>query len=289
MNNRNGILLVIASMVGFTVEDVFIKHLSVTIPISQILLILGGCGALIFAFLAFKKGRNVFAAEVWTKATIARAIAESFASFAFITSLALIPISTVAAVFQATPLAITMGAALFMGEKVGWRRWSAILAGFCGVLLIIRPGYSSFDPKLLIVLFTVLTVAARDLITRQIDDNISSTIVSFQGFAAVFLAGIVLVLVNSDTLVSVTPTELSYFSAAVIFGVAGYYAIVAAMRIGEASAITPFRYTRLLFSLIVGVLIFGESPDTMTLIGAAIIIGTGLYMFLRERVVAEGT
>ena len=285
MNNRNGILLVIASMAGFTIEDMFIKQLSTTIPTGQILLTLGACGALIFALMARAKGRRLFARHAWTGPTIARALSEAVAALAFLTSLALVPISTVAAVFQATPLAITMGAALFLGEQVGWRRWSAIIVGFCGVLLIIRPGYSSFDPAVFFVLIAVLGVAARDLITRLIADNVASTVVSFQGFISVFFAGTALLLVKSDNLVSVTPLETALLAGAVIFGVAGYYAIVAAMRIGDASAITPFRYTRLLFSLVVGVVIFNERPDTLTLLGAAIIIGTGLYMFLRERIV----
>ncbi|MBL4751268.1 MAG: DMT family transporter [Amylibacter sp.] len=287
MDNRNGILLVIASMAGFTVEDMFIKQLSATIPTGQILLTLGACGALIFAVMARAKGRSLTARNTWTKFTIARACAEAVAALAFLTSLALVPISTVAAVFQATPLAITMGAALFLGEQVGWRRWSAIIVGFMGVLLIIRPGFSAFDPAIIFVLIAVLGVAARDLITRLIPDNVASTVISFQGFLAVFFAGTALLLAKSDNLVAVTPLETAYLAGAVIFGVAGYYAIVAAMRIGDASAITPFRYTRLLFSLIVGVLVFKEHPDTLTLTGAAIIIGTGLYMFLRERVVAK--
>lgn len=287
MNNRNGILLVIASMAGFTIEDMFIKQLSTTISTGQILVTLGISGALIFAAMAHLKGHSVFAPHVWTRATLARAAAEAVAAIAFLTSLSLVPISTVAAVFQATPLAITMGAALFLGEHVGWRRWSAIIVGFMGVLLIIRPGYNAFDPAIIFVLISVVAVAARDLITRLIADNVPSTIVSFQGFASVFFAGIILLQVRADILVSVTTLEAYYLAGAVLFGVAGYYAIVAAMRIGDASAITPFRYTRLLFSLIVGMLVFNERPDAPTLIGAAIIIGTGLYMFLREHRLAQ--
>jgi drug/metabolite transporter (DMT)-like permease len=283
MNNLNGILLVIASMAGFTIEDVFIKKLSDTIPTGQILMIVGASGAVIFAVMARFKGRRLLARRAWTRTTLARAASEAIAALAFVTSLALVPISTVAAVFQATPLAITMGAALFFGEQVGWRRWAAIIIGFGGVLLIIRPGYSSFDPKILFVLISVVAVASRDLITRMIDTDVASTVVSFQGFASLVVAGFVLLLVTPDRLTTVSQLEAGYFAIGIIFGVAGYYAIVAAMRIGDASAITPFRYTRLLFSLIVGVAVFGERPDAATLTGAAIIIASGLYTFLRER------
>ena len=283
MNNLNGILLMIAAMVGFTLEDVFVKQLSVTIPISQILITLGLFSATIFALMAHFKGHNIFARHVWTPTTLLRTFAEGIAAMAFVTSLSLVPISTVAAVFQVTPLAITMGAALFFGESVGWRRWSAIIIGFIGVLIIIRPGFSSFDPSVLFVLIAVMGVTLRDLITRRIPDNVASTVISFQAFGALVLSGLALLFIRADTLQPITQLEAGYFLGGVIFGVAGYYGIVAAMRAGDASVITPFRYTRLLFSLIVGMLIFHERPDALMLLGAAIILGTGLYTFLRER------
>ena len=283
MNNLNGILLMIAAMVGFSLEDLFIKLLSSTISIGQILITLGIGSSTAFALMARSKGHNIFSAHVWTRITIARTVAEAVAAVAFVTSLSLVPISTVAAVFQVTPLAITMGAALFLGEQVGWRRWAAIIVGFIGVLIIIRPGLSGFDPAVLFVLIAVLGVTMRDLITRKIPKNIASTIISFQAFVSLIFAGIILLLMSSDTLVAVSKLEAAYFVAGIVFGVSGYYGIVAAMRVGDAATVTPFRYTRLLFSLVIGVLVFNERPDTLTLVGAAIVIGTGLYTFLRER------
>jgi drug/metabolite transporter (DMT)-like permease len=282
MTNLNGILLMILAMVGFTLEDVFIKQLSVTITTSQILITLGVFSATAFALMARYKGHNIFARHAWTRTTLLRAFAEGIAAMAFVTSLSLVPISTVAAVFQVTPLAITMGAALFFGETVGWRRWSAIIIGFSGVIIIIRPGFSSFDPSVLFVLISVIGVTFRDLITRRIPANVASTVVSFQAFCALVLAGLGLMFFRADPLVAVTGLEASYFLGGVIFGVTGYYGIVAAMRAGDAAVITPFRYTRLLFSLIVGMLIFNEHPDALMLLGSAIIIGTGLYTFMRE-------
>ncbi|KAB7613936.1 DMT family transporter [Amylibacter sp. SFDW26] len=287
MNNLKGILLVIASMAGFTLEDAFIKELSTTISTGQILVIVGISGAVIFALMASYKGHRIFAKRFWTRITLARSATEAFAAIAFVTSLALVPLSTVAAVFQATPLAITMGAALFLGEDVGWRRWAAIIIGFIGVLIIIRPGLGAFNPNVLFVLIAVICVAARDLITRLVPSDIPSTVVSSQGFAPVALAGAILLWVQSKPMTPVNTLETYYFIGAVAFGVAGYYAIVAAMRVGDASAVTPFRYTRLLFSLLVGVVIFKERPDLLTLLGAAIIITTGLYTFLRERRLAK--
>ncbi|WP_120501004.1 DMT family transporter [Roseovarius sp. EL26] len=287
MNNLNGILLVIASMAAFTVEDMFIKQLSATVSVGQILIILGLGSATIFALLARKKGHSLTQASAWRPLFICRAFAEAVSAMSFATALSLVDISTVAAVFQATPLAVTMGAALFLGETVGWRRWSAVGVGFIGVMLIIRPGLDGFEPPALFALIAVVGVCIRDLITRKLDTNISSAVVSFQGFSALVPAGIVLMLITGNAPVGVPNTQAMMFVGGIIFGAIGYYGIVAAMRVGEASAVMPFRYTRLVFSMLIGIVVFGERPDMITLLGASLIIGSGLYTFLRERAVAQ--
>jgi len=283
LNNINGILLMIAAMAGFALEDLFLKLLSNSVSTAQILIVVGISSSTIFALFAFSKGDNVFSAHAWTPAILARSVAEAIGAIAFITSLSLVPISTVAAVFQVTPLAITMGAALFLGERVGWRRWSAILIGFIGVLIIIRPGFSGFDPAVLFVLVAVLSIAIRDLITRKISKNIASSVISFQAFASLIVAGAVLLVLSSDTMAAVSQLEIGYFAGGIVFGVVGYYCLVTSTRIGDASTVTPFRYTRLLFSILVGVIVLHERPDALTLFGAAIVICTGLFTFLRER------
>lgn len=285
MQNVHGILLVIVSMAGFTVEDMFIKQLSQSLPVGQILIMLGCGSATVFAVLS--GGRAIFARAAWQPLFVLRALAEATAAMAFVTALSLVDISVVAAVFQATPLFITMGAALFLGEEVGWRRWSAIGLGFLGVLMIIRPGLSGFEPAALFVLISVAAVAARDLITRRIDVAVSSFVVSFQGFAALVPAGAVLLMLGETGPQAISMTGGAMVLGAVIFGAASYYGIVQAMRIADAAVVTPFRYTRLLFSLVVGVVIFGERPDMLTLLGAGLVIGTGLYTFLREQRLAR--
>ncbi len=287
MNNLNGILLVVGAMAAFTIEDMYIKQMSVRLPTGQILFILGLTSAIIFASLAYSRGDNLWARQAWGQAAMLRAVAEAIAAITFVTALSLVPISTVAAVFQATPLAITMGAALFMGEQVGWRRWGAIGLGFIGVLLIIRPGLSDFDPSVTIVLITVVAISVRDLATRRVNPSVSSSVVSFQGFGSLVLAGALLMLTPGQSVTAMDLSLSAMMAGGVIFGALGYYGIVTAMRIGDASAVAPFRYTRLLFSLLVGVLVFGESPDALTLTGAALIMGTGFYTFLRERHLAR--
>lgn len=279
----------LAAMAAFTIEDAFIKQLSSTISIGQILIIIGLFSAVFFALLALTRGRNLFGSKVWTPATLIRMVAEAVSAMAFITSLSLVPISTVAAVFQVTPLTITMGAALFLGERVGWRRWTAVVVGFMGVLLIIRPGFGGFDPSVLWVLVAVLGVAVRDLVTRVIPTSVESSIISFQAFFSIVIAGLILLLISPQDIAPIQGKELVYFGCTIVFSISGYYAIVTAMRVGNASIVSSFRYSRLLFSLLVGVFIFDESVDVPTFIGSAIIIATGLYTFLREHQIAKKT
>ena len=256
MNNFKGILLMLIAMAGFTMEDLFMKKLSVNLSTGQILITLGFGSSLVFALMAKSKGYKLTAKIFWSKGMLIRQFAEGIAAIAFITSLTLIPLSTVAAVFQATPLVITMGAALFLGEAVGWRRWLAIIVGLIGVLIIIRPGLNSFDPNVGYVLIAVLFVTVRDLITRKLPMNVPSTIVSFQAFASLIIAGGILIFLSDQKIVGLDKNQIYFVLGGIIFGVIGYYCIVASTRIGEAGVVTPFRYSRLLFAIIIGFLFF---------------------------------
>ncbi|GAA6158239.1 DMT family transporter [Ruegeria sp. HU-ET01832] len=287
MNNVNGILLVVGAMAAFALEDMFIKHLSVSVPTGQIMILLGAVCGLVFAIMAVGTRKRIFDRVAWRPLPLVRAGSEGIGAIAFVTALALVDLSTVAAVFQAMPLAVTVGAALFLGEQVGWRRWSAVGVGFVGVLMIIRPGLEGFQPETLLVVISVVCIAARDLITRRLDADIASSVVALQAYIAAILGGLVLMVVQTQPLVPLGSAQMAPLIGAVIFSVIGYYGIVTAMRVGDASALTPFRYTRLVFSIAAGMIMFGERPDLMTIAGASLILGSGLYTFLRERRLAQ--
>ncbi|NOD78060.1 MULTISPECIES: DMT family transporter [unclassified Ruegeria] len=287
MNNVNGILLLIGSMAAFALEDMFIKVLSVSVPTGQIMVFLGLVCGVVFAILSLVSRKRIFDPVAWQLLPMVRAATEGVGAVTFVTALSLIDLSTVAAVFQAMPLAVTMGAALFLGEQVGWRRWSAIGVGFIGVLMIIRPGLEGFQPESLFVVLTVIAIAARDLITRKLDVRVASTVVAMQAYIAVALAGGLLMAMSGASFTPLQDGQALPYLGAVGFGVIGYYGIVTAMRVGEASALMPFRYTRLVFSILAGMLMFGERPDVLTMAGATLIIGSGLYTFVRERRLAR--
>lgn len=283
MENLRGAVLMTLAMFGFAVEDMFIKLMAGFMPTWQIIGVLGAGGALVFAVVARAQGHSLWSRGFLSVPVLIRNLGELIGTMGFVTAIALIPISTASAVLQATPLAVTLGAALFLGETVGWRRWSAIVAGFFGVLLVIRPGVEDFDANALFAVVAVVALGARDVVTRRIPGGVSSVQLSFLAFLTLIPAGGILSLFSPRGPV-VPDLDLSLLIlGSIVMGVSAYYAIVAAMRIGEVSFVTPFRYSRLLFALVVGITVFGERPDALMLAGSAIIIGSGIYTVLRER------
>lgn len=282
MDNMRGIILMILGMVGFAAEDMFIKLAASGLPVGQILVVLGFFGALVFAIYARFAGTSVFSKGFFHPAVVLRNLSEMLGGLCFVTALTLIPLATLTTILQATPLLVTMGAALVLGEAVGWRRWTAILVGFGGVLLVIRPGLDGFEPEVLWAVAGVIGLATRDLASRKVPKAISSLQLAAWGFFAVGVSGAVLLAVTGGAEMP-TLRESGYLTGALVVGVGAYWALTEATRIGEIGVVTPFRYVRLVFSTVIGILVFAEYPDFYTLVGAAIIIATGIYTIMRER------
>lgn len=280
-NNLRGITLMLLSMALFAVEDMFLKWAASGLPVGMVIFVAGAFGAPVFALLARIEGQRVLLPAALQKAVLLRNAGEMVATFAYINALAVVDLSTVSAVLQATPLAVTLGAALFLREKVGWRRWSAIAVGFAGVLLVIRPGMEGFRPESLWVLVSVLGLALRDLAARAIPSEVTTAQVSCWGLLSVALLGAVMMVPGG--VVVPDAGQVGVLLGALVFGTAGYWAVVAATRTGEVSVVAPFRYARLVFAMAIGVFIFGERPDALMFAGAALVIGSGLYAFARER------
>lgn len=282
MENLRGSLLMTAAMLGFAIEDMFIKFLTETVPLGMVLVYLGTGGAVVFAILALLRGDKLLSRDLLARSVVIRNTGELVGTVGFVTAIALTPLSSASAILQATPLVVTLGAALFLGEQVGWRRWSAILAGFAGVLLIIRPGFDAFEPFSLFALMGVLGLAVRDLATRTVPRAITSLQLSAYAFAVTVPAGFGILAFTGDVMRWPVGVEWLLIGAAIMVAVLAYSAIVAAMRMGDVSVITPFRYSRLVFALIFGVTFFGEEPDALTLAGSALIVASGIYTFWRE-------
>ncbi|OAN98110.1 DMT family transporter [Sulfitobacter geojensis] len=287
MDNIRGAVLMVLAMLGFAGEDMFIKLLSDAASVGQILVMLGFGGATVFGTIVVIQRKPLFSRDMISAPIGLRALGEMIGTIAFVSALSLTPISSASAILQATPLVVTLGAALFLNEPVGWRRWSAICVGLFGVLLIIRPGLDSFEVLSLLAVVAVFMLALRDLATRRTPSTISTMQLSFLGFLVLVPAGLGLMLATGTPFVRFAGTQWLYFLSALTIGLFAYYAIVAAMRVGEVSFVTPFRYSRLVFALVIGVSVFNESPDALTLIGATIIVASGIYTVWRERRVAQ--
>lgn len=287
MDNMRGAVLMVLAMLGFALEDMFIKLLSDAASVGQILVMLGSGGSIAFGAIVLMQGKPLFSRDMLSVPISLRALGEMIGTVAFVSALSLTPISSASAILQATPLVVTLGAALFLNEPVGWRRWSAICVGLFGVLLIIRPGMDSFELLSLLAVVAVFMLALRDLATRRTPATISTMQLSFLGFVVLIPAGAVLMLASGSEVAIFDGTRWLYFLSALTIGLFAYYAIVAAMRVGEVSFVTPFRYARLVFALVIGIAIFDESPDALTLIGAAIIVASGIYTVWRDRRVAR--
>ena len=282
MENLRAIALMVLSMAGFAIEDMLIKYIALEMPTGQFLMLIGAGGALIFTLMAWRQGQAVLPADFLRPTIIIRNLGEVIGTLGFVTALVLTPLSSASAILQATPLAVTLGAALFLREAVGWRRWSAILIGFCGVVAVIRPGLEGFQPASLFAVLGVIGLATRDVATRATPATISSLVLSAHGFGMLVPAGAFLLWISGG---AVAPSAQGYglLFAALIIGVSAYYALTLSMRLGDVAVVTPFRYVRLVFALFIGVTVFHEQPDAWTLGGAAIIILSGLYTFFRER------
>ena len=281
MDNLRGILWMIAAMAGFALEDAFVKLAAGTLALGPVVAVFGLGGFLFFTALTLAQGQRLVTPDTFARPVVARAVFEVIGRTGYFLGITLTPLSNASAILQASPLFVTLGAALFFGERVGWRRWSAIVAGFLGVLIVVRPGLDGFTPASLFTLVGTLGFAARDLGTRAAPKSLSNLQLAVYGFAVLIPTGLVMSLfTGAGSLPDVRAA--AFMAAAIACGIAGYYAITSAMRLGEVAVVTPFRYTRLLFALILGLAIFGERPDALTLIGGAVIVASGLYTILRS-------
>lgn len=280
--NLRGSLLMVAAMLGFAFEDMFIKAASHGLPPGEVLLVFGAAGTLVFGGMTLRAGETLVPPAFFRRPLLLRAASEILGRVFYTLAIAFTPLSNASAILQAAPLVVVLGAIVFFGERVGWRRWMAIFVGFGGVLLILRPGVEGFQASAVLAVLGMLGFAGRDLATRASPAVLSNRQLGLSGFVMILIAGMIL-LVHSGGAAIPAPRALAEVLGASVFGTAGYHALTGAMRTGDISVVTPFRYSRLLFGLAFGVTVFGERPDAATLAGGAVIVAAGIYTLLRSR------
>lgn len=283
-DNLRGCLFMMLAMLGFGIEDAFFKAATGSGGVSA------GMGTVQFGLMAmaiyavYARSRGV---PVWTRAYLSRGLLvrtgfEITGRLFFALALAYTPLSTTSAILQAAPLCVMLGAALFLGERIGPRRWFAMAVGFAGVLLIVRPSPSGIEPSAVFALLGMIGFAGRDLATRAAPLAVHAAQLGVLGFAVVTVAGLVIVAFEPGAPALPSPTSAALICGTAVSGVIGYTAMTAAMRTGEIAVVAPFRYFRLIVALVLAYTLFGERPDAMTLAGAALIVGAGVYSLWRD-------
>ena len=271
-----------ASMASFTLNDAFIKATGGALPLFQLLFLRGILATAFIAVLAKMRGALWVPISPRDRGLIAlRSASEVGAAYFFVTALLNMPLANVTAILQVLPLTVTLGSALFFAEPVGWRRFLAIAVGFCGMLMIVRPGTEGFSIWSVYALCAVLCVTVRDLSTRRISRNVPSLFVTLAASVTVLVASGLAS--TTEVWAPVTPALAWLIFAASVCIVGGYFFSVQVMRAGDVSFIAPFRYTGLLWALLLGWFVFGDWPAPLTLLGAALIVATGLFTLYRER------
>ena len=270
-----------ASMAAFTLNDTAIKATGGAIPLFQVIFLRGVMTVVLIVLFQRLLGRIHFqiANRDWGIIAL-RTLAEIAATYFFLSALFNMPLANLTAILQALPLTVTLTAALVFREAVGWRRMLAILIGFAGVLLIVQPGSDGFTIWSIYGVCAVACVTVRDLCSRRLSPEVPAMTVTLVTAVAIMVAAGLASLATPWGAVDLG--QGSKIAVAAVFIFAGYFCSVQAMRVGEVSFVSPFRYTGLIWALVLGLMVFGDWPDTMTLLGAVIVVGTGLFTLYRE-------
>ncbi len=285
-NIRSSIFMMLGMGV-FAIGDALTKYSTQTLNLGQFMFLRGILCILLLVFIASRQGVLHRWRDTLDKVTILRGLGEIGATTCYLVALTHLSLAFVSSVYQAVPLAVTLGAVLFLGEKVGWRRWLSISIGFIGVLIIIRPGGdgdgTGMNAYALLLLVGVCFTALRDLSTRRINMQIPTVLISAMTSVLVTMTGFVMMQLNTGWQ-QPTSTDLMHVSIAAVLLIIGYHCIILATRAGDMSFASPFRYTSLLWAIVLSYIVFNQATDQNTLIGAAIVVASGCYMLYREAI-----
>jgi drug/metabolite transporter (DMT)-like permease len=283
--NLRGTAFMLLAMAVFVVNDTLMKVAAGQLPTGEAIFVRGlfttalGCALVVAAGAIRALPQALSAMVLW------RAAADVGGTVLFLSALIRMPMADVFGILQFVPLAVTAGAALFLGARVGWRRWTATLVGLAGVLIIVRPGGSAFTPAALLAIGSVLFSAARDLLSRSVPPGVPPIVIVTTSAAVVTLASLGFTAFETWTWPAPGAASLLVCASAALLG--GQYWLVAAMRTGEIGVVAPFRYSIILWAILAGYLVWGESPDPGAWAGIAVVTAAGLYTFWREQRLAR--
>ena len=284
-DNIRGIVRMLAAMAVFVLNDTLVKLAASHVPTGEAIFVRGVFTVGFCLVLVVASNLTWALPHAISLRVLMRSALDIGATVLFLFALMHMPLGDIFSVLQFTPLAITAAAALFLGAKVGWRRWLATIVGLIGVLIIVRPGGSAFNPYAILVLGSILCSVTRDLITRGVAQHVPSLVIAGASAAMVMLSG--LAFIPFETWQWPGPWTVTMLAASAIALLAGQYWLIAAMRIGEIAVVSPFRYSLIVWAIASGYIVWGEIPDLASWLGIAIVSLAGLYTFLREQHLAR--
>ena len=281
-DNTKGVIFILVSMFGFVVNDTLMKSLFITFPLVEIIF-LRALFCLLPLFIAIKIQRVAivnYSRTSWSLMLL-RGFAEVMATLTFLNALKHLPLPNVTAIIQILPLTVTMAAALFLNERVGLKRWTAIVIGFIGVMIVIKPGTEGFSSYSYYAVLSVIFVTMREIVTRKIPAEVPAIMITFITALSVGITATICLPFITLKALDTTAFMLVWSAGMAIF--VGYFFSIKSMRIGEISFVSQFRYTAMIWAVLLGYFVFNDIPAQNTIIGALIIVASGLYAFHRKR------
>lgn len=276
--NLKGIAWMVLAMAAFALEDALVKRAARELPLAEVLMLFGAGGAVVFAAWGARGASPLLHPYVRSRAMAVRAVFELTGRLFYVLAIALTPLSSATAILQATPVLVVLGAKVFFNEQVGWRRWCAVAVGLAGVLIVLRPASSDFSWLSMLTVVGLVGFAGRDLASRAVPSSLETRHLGFYGFSTVILAGALYALWEQRAFVMPNGQLALLMAAAVAVGALAYAALMKAMRTGDIAAVTPFRYTRLLFGVALGALVFDEGVGARMAWGCLVILAAGLLI-----------
>lgn len=284
IDNRRGIIAMLCASMFFITNDTVIKLASDVFSTSQMMAVRGVFSTCFALIIVIALGQAGYLRRLASPLVALRATLEATVAFLFITALALLPLANVTAILQSTPIIMTLMMVALGLERVGWRRWGAIIVGFVGVLLIVQPTPEGFNISVLFALSAAVLVSIRDLVTRRIADDIPSPVIAASTTMAVGLAGFAIGFARGEEWAPFLVPETGWLVVAAVLVTMANLSIVMAFRNVEVSVVSPFRYAVVVFALLLGYLVFGDLPNLLAMAGMGLVVGAGIYMIHRERV-----
>jgi drug/metabolite transporter (DMT)-like permease len=280
-----GIGLMLTGVFLFSINDAVGKWLVSTYSVGQLLFIRSATTLLLLVPFIWHAGRAAFAAAPRPGLQLLRVVLSSAEVAMFFWAVAYLPLADAVTFYLAGPIYVTAISALFLKERVGWRRWTAVLVGFLGVVIALRPSAATLTLPALIALAGSICFAVLMIVTRVVRATDDIVLMSSQMLGTFALGAI------WAPFVWVTPTafDLMFLSGFGAVSIAALFCVNRSLKLAPASVVVPYQYTLLVWAVLFGWAVFGEVPDRFTLLGGAIIVTAGLYIFWREQVAARET